>query len=640
MFAILVLDRAPLTWDDLLPAAQAWVQDVGVFAAVALLIWVLAYFLQRPGGLSPTWSVQSLLFTTAVIGCALMYAVFAVLVLVEGTRPVVVHGSYGRKATVAALTPLQETFFTAGGACAITAVLLPIVFGLHRLRWRRIWAIAKLSIKETVRHKILWVFSLLLLVFLFAGWFLDTKKPEFQLRNYVWVVDWSMTILLLLGASLLAAFSIPSDVRSQTIHTVVTKPVERFEIVLGRFFGYTLLMTLVLLVMTSLSLLYVARGINPEAAAETYKARVPVYGQLEFLNTAGENVGREKTHRKYISGPRQLERSPPQYAIWTFPSLPPGLADRPGGVPLEFGFDVFRTHKGEEGKGIFCNFMFTTPRCPVIERDRRLEPANLGQIRKAREQLQQQRKSASEINDALAEQFGYFEVPSKDVTDYHTQEITLPAALFKAGDSEPEDKDLPALKVVVNVDPRSSGQLVGVSPADLYLLDSERPFELNFFKASLGLWFRLVLLIGLAVALSTYLSGIISWIVAMVLFGMGLFKDFIRELALGVNIGGGPVESIIRLANHQSEGMDLDRTSGVKVALGFDEAFGLWLRQFMKLIPDVNRFDLSRYVANGFNISWSPVLLFDNLLPLLAYIVPWIVLAYYLMRYREVANPT
>jgi hypothetical protein len=27
-------------------------------------------------------------------------------------------------------------------------------------------------------------------------------------------------------------------------------------------------------------------------------------------------------------------------------------------------------------------------------------------------------------------------------------------------------------------------------------------------------------------------------------------------------------------------------------------------------------------------------------LPLLAYIVPWIVLAYYLMRYREVANPT
>ena len=165
-------------------------------------------------------------------------------------------------------------------------------------------------------------------------------------------------------------------------------------------------------------------------------------------------------------------------------------------------------------------------------------------------------------------------------------------------------------------------------------------FELNFFKASLGLWFRLVLLIGLAVALSTYLSGIISWIVAMVLFGMGLFKDFIRELALGVNIGGGPVESIIRLANHQSEGMDLDRTSGVKVALGFDEAFGLWLRQFMKLIPDVNRFDLSRYVANGFNISWSPVLLFDNLLPLLAYIVPWIVLAYYLMRYREVANPT
>ena len=60
--------------------------------------------------------------------------------------------------------------------------------------------------------------------------------------------------MLLLAASLLAAFSIPSDVRSQTIHTVVTKPVERFEIVLGRILGYTLLMTAVLAVATGLGL--------------------------------------------------------------------------------------------------------------------------------------------------------------------------------------------------------------------------------------------------------------------------------------------------------------------------------------------------------------------------------------------------
>ena len=47
-----------------------------------------------------------------------------------------------------------------------------------------------------------------------------------------------MNILLLFPAALLAAFSIPNDIKNQNIYTIVTKPVERFEIVLGRFLGY------------------------------------------------------------------------------------------------------------------------------------------------------------------------------------------------------------------------------------------------------------------------------------------------------------------------------------------------------------------------------------------------------------------
>src|SRR5207302_7365335 len=109
-------------------------------------------------------------------------------------------------------------------------------------------------------RRILWTFSAFLLVFLFASWFID-YKPEDQVRNYVRVVYWAMTPLMLLTAGLLAAFSIPADVRNQTIHTIVTKPVERFEIVVGRFLGFMFLMSLVLCVMTGVSLLYVFREI-------------------------------------------------------------------------------------------------------------------------------------------------------------------------------------------------------------------------------------------------------------------------------------------------------------------------------------------------------------------------------------------
>ena len=53
------------------------------------------------------------------------------------------------------------------------------------------------------------------------------------------------------------------EVRNQSIHTIVTKPVERFEIVLGRFLGYGILLTCGLALLTALSLVYVERGVRP-----------------------------------------------------------------------------------------------------------------------------------------------------------------------------------------------------------------------------------------------------------------------------------------------------------------------------------------------------------------------------------------
>jgi len=79
------------------------------------------------------------------------------------------------------------------------------------------------------------VFLAFLLLFLFpTKWFVDVKRED-EIRQTVAMVDLAKTVIMLLSFGLLAAFSIPTDLRNQTIHTVVTKPVQRFEIVLGRF---------------------------------------------------------------------------------------------------------------------------------------------------------------------------------------------------------------------------------------------------------------------------------------------------------------------------------------------------------------------------------------------------------------------
>src|SRR5207302_1239334 len=96
---------------------------------------------------------------------------------------------------------------------------------------------------------------------------------------------------------------------------------------------------LVLGFMSCISQLYMQRGIDQDAAFESMRARVPIFGTLGFTKE-GTNVGYEWEYRKYIQGgPTSQHR-----AYYTFQDLPPELGDREGGmVPCELTFDIYRT---------------------------------------------------------------------------------------------------------------------------------------------------------------------------------------------------------------------------------------------------------------------------------------------------------
>src|SRR5262249_42261089 len=140
-------------------------------------------------------------------------------------------------------------------------------------------------------------------------------------------------------------------------------------------------------------------------------------------------------------------------------------------VPCEFFFDIFRLQKAEkEGQGILCSFTFQT---------RHWDPAH---TRAYQEGLKAARQHVADSDayadalDRLAEQFGLFEVPFKEVTDAHTYVIDVPAGLFRnAGQAGPAtDPRLPILAVTVKCE--SPGQLVGMAKPDLYFVDSEGYF--------------------------------------------------------------------------------------------------------------------------------------------------------------------
>jgi ABC-type transport system involved in multi-copper enzyme maturation permease subunit len=699
MFAALTIEHEPLTfiWDTFLGSLNSWTQIAGGFAALCLFLWfisflasggrhsgslviwvVLLWLLLGPLGLGlfflyvyltygrlPSIDVSGfvrergrlfvVLFLTSALGALLIYQiVLPILYLPDIIQSI-------RSEALAVPPPewkrrLLSVLWTVAGAAALFAVVLPILADLPRISLRRVGAIARLCLKEAVRRKVLWVFLALLLVVLFGSWFVQ-DKPENQVRTYVQLVFLAMGLVMLVLMALIASFGIPEDIRQQTIHTVLTKPVQRFEVFLGRFLGYTALMTGALVVVTGFALLYVMRNINPEAARESLKAREPLYGALSFQGTKekdkGENVGREWDYRTYIVGKPPNATDPTQYAVWGFDKVPAALLDRPRGR-LEFALDIYRTHKGVEGKGIFCTFLVESWRFDADN------PVRMKEYNTRKAQLEAE--NAPDVADTLAEEFGYFEYPAMEIKDYHTQGIDVPAGVFKnaakpasEADRDRQDelrrrREWPAAPLRVRVRCDSSVQFVGMAKPDLYFrLDhddagggwNKARFALNFYKGSFGLWLRLCLMIGLAVALSTYLSGVITLLTTAILYVLGFFPEFINEVAKHRNVGGGPLESMMRLVKRpggEPIAGQLDNTTTATVATGLDKVFSWSLDRFLNLIPDLANYTFTDYVAEGMSISLGQMTM--SLLVLVGYLLPWAVLAYYLLKWREVASST
>jgi hypothetical protein len=706
MFATLNLERDPLKLSDMVRGMASWVQDAGGFSLLLLVILMIWARARWPGGLSVwLWGAPNperprrwapALFLLCLRGAALGYGAAAVL---NGPKLLKwLSRAGGEDAqlsdTARALARYGGWALTFGAACALLAVCLPFFVNLLALRWRRIWGVARLSFKEAIRGKVLYVCSAMVLVLLFLNWFVPSKR-ETQLQNYVTIVYAALTPLMLVSAGLIAAFGIPTDIRQQTIHTVVTKPVERFELVLGRFLGYTLLMSAVLLVLTTLCLGYVLRGINPDAAAESLKARVPLYGELHFQKISNAytnredieqvkhddrelNVGREWNYHRYIPGVNpDKETGAILQAVWYFDDLPRVLTKR-SRVRCEYKFDIYRQTKGKENEEVRCSFFYHTryfdpasnhrtdydeARKTLLAlkrpRDERERVAQENTVRKLLPGFSDEvvrRLSAGparpdELNDLLAEQFGYHEVRAAKVADYHTFHVDLPAGLFRNALRGPPGgatarAGAPLLTARVRCETPS--QFLGMARYDVYFReddpgknDSDRlAFALNFYKGALGLWMLMCLIIGLCVCLSTELSGIIVFLCVMFLYLGGLARGFIQELAEGKNVGGGPVEASYRLFSRQALAAPLEDTTLSKIATGSDDVFRWFVRRFLNVLPDVDRFSFTDLVANGFSVGLIGQDLLPTLLLLLGYMLPWVLLAFYLIKSREIAGAT
>jgi hypothetical protein len=645
MFSTLLFDtgREPLQAKDLGIGTLDWVQTMGGWAAFALLLWLLfGYPRMRAANRVrvPRWQSLSM---TILMGAALVAYVPLPVCWIKDLI------DWARNAPAAPVNDpwniVRYISGTVGGLFALLAILFPLFANLPFQRMRRIGALARLSFKEALSRRVLYAFLILLLVPLFGGWFIP-HKPETEVSIYVNVMFTAMTPLLCTAAALIAAFSIPTDLKQQTIHTIVTKPVERFEIVLGRFLGFTALLSLVLIGVTLGLLIYLVRGVDPLAAEESLKARDPLYGQLIFQSVSGQqdihgiNVGREWDYRSHISS--GMVGQPQLFALWRFESVPSTLAHRDH-VRCEFGFDIYRTTKGQENEAIPCRFSFYT---------RGYNQGNESHYRGERDSRIAKEGAATpdriaEIEGELVKKYGYYEVPSFGVVDYHTQYFDVPGGVFDAVEADmatagAAERSAPPLAIRVEV--LIPSQYVGMAKHDLYLRMDDPDagadtfwFAVNFCKAAFTMWLLMVLVIGVAVSLSTMFSGPITFLLVVLLFSLGVQQDFIKDVANNARVEG-PGQALYKMFKRESGvGSSVDDTAIGKAAQETDVAARWVFRRFLDVIPEVPGFDLTSYPASGFNIPM--IELVGRVGLFLGTMFPWLVLAFYLLRWREIAGP-
>lgn len=624
--------------------AELWLRKAGMGSVIILFIWGLWFILKaalRDGKWTPYgitgrldsegsennwrarifWILLSLTGVSIIAGLA--YFFFQLFTNNTFFDPFDIVRKDNSRAVL--ITHFAINFFC---ALALLTLSIEFLFDVMRFSPRRLIAIARFSIKEAIRRKVLWVFLILGVVVLFASWFITTEKKADQWQQYINLVFYVVATMVLVTTGVLACFSLPTDIKQQTIFTVVTKPVQKLEIMLGRVLGLVFLMTLVLVVAASISLIYVARGVDPEVA-KTIRARNVAFGSLRFRELdergvpvykerGGDNIGRVWDYFQYLAGGTTQE------AIWSFADLPASLA-RQDKVIVESTFDIFRTSKGGDKveEGVPVQFVFI----------------NTGKWKNNFEEYRNARDPKTKLPltpDEKARKFGYFELPkpARVYDEGEPTKVAFPGSIM--ADSPPGSE----LQIHLNC--RASSQYLGVAKRNLYLLLQEGNWVWNFYKGMIGIWFFMILVVVIGTVLSTYLNAPISLMVTIliIILGQPAILKYIDDQAQPddpVNRPGGRAfESFYRLANKENMVSKLQDSTATRTVEALDSSTRYVFKLVHAALPDVEIYDRKLFVSEGFDIPMGEML--ATFIRLVMYSFPLLLLGYFLLCGREIAN--
>ena len=535
---------------------------------------------------------------------------------------------------------------------------------------RRIWALARLAIQESLRRNVLVALALFLLIVLFAGWFLDPKSVN-PGKLYLGFILGATNLLVCLVTLVLSVFSLPADIKAKAIQTVTTKPVRTGEIVLGRFLGFSIVGATLLAIMGLIGWGFVVRsvshghavsaeeiveikdvggtvtgfegrttldrghrhrleldaagngwtdnvqghrhavkrsgsGYSVGAAEGLLEARRPLRGTLRFLDREGRPSTKGISVGSEWTYRQYIEGGSLAAAIWKFE----GISEReyPDGLPLEMTVRVFRTYKGTIEKGIKGSVRVRNPSSGLQS-----DPFYFTAREFTIDSLMIPRKLASTS------------------TDGGTRQVDLYQDIVADG------------RVEVILQCLEPAQYYGVAQADFYLRAGDGSFALNYAKSCLGILFSMLLVTAMGVMFSTFLGGPLALFATLSVVLIGQFREFIQRLFesqvtgdSSIVPGGGPVESLYRIVTQQSITIELAPSPAVQIMKTVDTFLLAPMRLLAGIFPSLSSLGTSDFVTGGFDIPFD--LVAEHGMETLGYLLAFFIAGAFCLKAREVAS--
>lgn len=106
---------------------------------------------------------------------------------------------------------------------------------------RRVWTMAMATVTQLVRMKILAFLVIFCLLAVGAGFAFSVINPEQQLNLLKSVTLGALQIFSIVIGVVSTALLIPKDMEDRTLYTILSKPVPRFDYLLGKLLGVLLL---------------------------------------------------------------------------------------------------------------------------------------------------------------------------------------------------------------------------------------------------------------------------------------------------------------------------------------------------------------------------------------------------------------